>query len=237
MEGFDEPEDDQARSVEYSGGDLMYHQNPVGFEKESANFGTIGRTMVELSNLEWAHDKFVLTVNEKAPDFATSLSKKFPRHLKEKTDFLIHAIAHMPKLKQVPMFGDGTLNLQWLQYQLDELYQFRAALAHGSVLLTEIDDRGTVWKFDRFTRRRSNVYGEQHNSVGDGFLADVCTTADAVGHYINTLTRMLDDKESWERGYKCDLEIRQNHQKIAELVEYGIVESDPFVDALIGSAK
>lgn len=209
----------------------MYHPNPKEFLDSCDQYKSIGGIVVALSNLEFAHDNFVLAVNRSNPKLASKISRKFPRQFRQKTDFVICVIAHSFTLRQTPIFGDGSLDLQWLQYKLDELYELRAAIAHGSILYSKTSDKGTLWRLDRIVSTEKNRWGEQSLEIGTSYLADVWLTTKVLKHYLVRLTRVIENGDSWEADYKIDCEIRANLARSAEWVELGIVESDPFLEA------
>lgn len=204
----------------------MYHSDPQQFAEASSRYAPIGAAVVHLSNLEFAHDSFVLTFHEKNTKDALKISRHFPRHFKDKVDFLIGALAIFPKLRTVPVFWDGTLNLLWLQYQLDELYEVRTKLAHGSIFYSETGEGGTVWRLDRVASSKKRHWGVTSSLMGSSFLADVSETARSLTHYLTSLTMSLEGRFSWEEAYKTDCEIRENHKFLKELAEAGALLPD-----------
>jgi hypothetical protein len=215
---------------------VIYNHDPKEFAAKSARYGVIGRTVVELSNLEFAHDQFILSVNKEWPSLASSLSSAFPRQFKAKTDFLVGAICAAPILRKQPIFGDGGLNLQWLQYQLDELYEVRAAIAHGSISYTETQGDSAVWRLDRVVQgARKGSWRTKSSMIGSEFMADVATTAHELRHYLSSLRDALEGRSDWESKYKSDCEIRGNHRKMKEEVSLGLYEPDPFMESLLST--
>lgn len=203
---------------------MMYHPDPSVFIQESKEFAALGRTQVALSNLEYAHDKFIFEMLEQNKNLALSFSPKFPRHFAKKTDFLISSILAMPKLRREPIFQDGELNLVWLQYQLDELYQIRSIIAHGSVFLTENSNNRVTWTFDRYVNKGKQKWAEESVKISNGYLASVHLTASTLKHFLYRLIRCLDGVSNWERDYQTDKEIRQNEKFFEELIQLGVLD-------------
>lgn len=196
---------------------MIFHPDPSSFIEDSGGYGPIGETLVALSNLEFAHDEFVFEMHNRHHDLCLRFAKKFPRHFKKKTDFLVGAVVNVPKLKQIPIFPTGELNLLWLQYQLDELYEIRSILAHGSIFYSRVTPERITWTFDRFVSKQRNTWTREQVKMSNGFLASVCCTADAIRHYIWHLTRCVEDNSSWEECYQGDKEIRGNRDFFAYL--------------------
>jgi hypothetical protein len=196
----------------------MEHPDPMEFLRSSERYGPIGMAIVYLSNLEYAHDQFIVAVNGQHPELALKMSKRFPRQFNDKVDFLVSSIIYIRHLRRTPIFSDGSLNLQWLQYQLDELYQLRATLAHGSIFQSTRHPNGAVWKLDRYVKRSSEkngLWGEISYEVGSTFLADAILTAQALKHYVLDLTNTLLNENYWEDNYKVQCKIGEN------ITEYG----------------
>ena len=205
---------------------MLYHPDPDSFIASSGEYGALGKAMVSLSNLEFAHDDFVFEMHRSDLDLTMKLSKKFPRQFKEKTDFLINAVANSEKLIQIPIFATGELNLLWLQYQLDELYEIRSIIAHGSIFFSETTPDRITWTFERVVQSEKNVWGPEAIKMSNGYLASVHHTAFFIKHYIVHLTMCLRDDSCWESDYQVDKEIRRNRVSFAELVSTGVVIQD-----------
>jgi len=204
---------------------LLYHPDPTDFIENAGEYGALGKALVALSNLEFAHDEFVFKMHETHRDLSIGLSKQFPRQFKKKTNFLISAVAHVRKLRQVPIFQTGELNLLWLQYQLDELYGFRSMVAHGSVFISESTPHRITWTFERVipVPKEKNTWTREAVKISNGYLASVHYTAAAIKHYFVRLTKCLEDSSCWESEYQTDKKIRQNRRFLAELTAAGIV--------------
>lgn len=202
---------------------MLYHPDPSDFIASSGDYGALGKTMVGLSNLEFAHDQFVFKMHEKNRDLSIALSKRFPRHFEEKTDFLINAVAHVQKLRQVPVFQTGELNLLWLKYQLCELYEIRSILAHGSIFFSESTPDRISWIFERFVKAGRNTWTREAVKISNGYLASVHLTATALKHYFVSLIQCLEGVSSWESDYQNDKEIRRNRKALADLVAEGTI--------------
>ena len=210
---------------------MIYHPNPTKFIEDAGEFGALGKTLVALSNLEFAHDEFVFKMHEENKDFSIRLSKRFPRHFKEKTDFLIHAIVNVPKLRQVPIFQTGKLNLIWLQYQLDELYEIRSILSHGSVVFSEHTPERITWCFERFVSKKRNTWSREAVKISNGYLASVYWSAFAIRFYLWRLTECLDGTSSWEKDYQTDKEIRNNRKFFNQIDWFGsVVDHNKIMD-------
>lgn len=210
---------------------MIYHPNPTSFISSSGEYGALGKALVELSNLEFAHDDFVLNMRRTDPDLAVSISKQFPRHFKEKTNFLINSVANVPRLRQVPIFQTGDLNLLWLQYQLDELYETRSIIAHGSIFFSETTPDRITWTFERVVKKEKRTWGLETIKISNGYLASVHYTASAIRHYLVTLKKCLLGESSWEEIYQSDKEIREGRIYIAELRAFGVFsDSKGFTD-------
>lgn len=205
---------------------MIYHPDPTDFIANSREYGALGKTLVALSNLEFAHDEFVFRMHETYLDLSVGLSKRFPRQFKDKTDFLINAVANLQELRQVPMFHTGELNLLWLQYQLDELYEIRAIIAHGSVFYSETTPDRITWTFERFVKKAANTWSREAVKISNGYLASVYSTALAIKLYLADLTRCLESNFCWEKEYQADKEIRQNRRDLAELTDAGVIFED-----------
>lgn len=205
---------------------MLYHPDPTHFIENSGNYGALGKALVSLSNLEYTHDNFVVKMHKKHRDLSITLSKKFPRHFKEKTDFLINSISNVDKLRKVPIFQDGSLNLLWLQYQLDELYEIRAIVAHGSICISETTPDRITWTFERYVQTEKHTWAPEGVKISNGYLASVHYSASAIEHYIARLTRCLEDTSCWEREYQTDKLIRRNREFFAELLAAGVVIDD-----------
>lgn len=203
---------------------MLFHPNPDSFIAETADYGAFGKAVIDLSNLEYAHDQFVFEVFNWSKDLALGLSNKFPRQFPDKTDFLIAAIAHVPMLRQYPMSALGELDLLWLQDQLDELYEIRAILAHGSVFYSEKQPNRITWRFERHTNLRKHTWGQEAVEMSNGYLASVSYTATYIRHYLLGITRCLAGRDSWEDVYRADKEIRKNNRLFRELEQLGILQ-------------
>jgi hypothetical protein len=214
---------------------VIFHHDPRGYLAASAEYGPIGKAVMELSNLEFAHDQFVVSVNEKDSAFAARIAKDFPRQFRDKTDFLLVVLQEWRQLREIPIFSDGTLNLQWLQYQLDELYDVRAALAHGSLSLVERGDGWARWRLDRWVMiKERGTWTVASTTVGSGFLANVVATARALRRYLLNLVGAIEGTFKWEDAYKADIEIRANRESLRELVDLGAFAAPDWLNALIG---
>lgn len=203
---------------------LIYHPDPTSFIEESEEYGALGKTIVALSNLEFSHDKFVFCVHKNHRDLAVRLTRNFPRQFKDKTDFLINTILQIKKLREVPFYQTGELNLLWLQYQLDEIYEIRSIIAHGSIFLSESTADRVTWQFDRYVRSEKNTYTTESVRISNGYLASVHHTASAIRHYISRLKKHLEDESSWEIEYQADKKIRENRKFIDELFNTGAID-------------
>ncbi len=205
---------------------MIYHPDPTEFIANSGDYGALGKTLVELSSLEFAHDSFVFKMHETNRDLSLSLAKRFPRHFKEKTDFLINAVTGVSKLRQVPIFQTGELNLLWLQYQLDELYGVRSIIAHGSVSLSETTPNRITWTFERFVQKERKNWTREAVKMSNGYLASVHCTASVIRRYLSNLRRCLEGGFCWEEVYQTDKEIRLNRKILAEVAASGVVSAD-----------
>lgn len=211
---------------------MLYHPDPSLFIDNARKFGALGEAMVSLSNLEFAHDNFIFKMHELHRDLTITLSKRFPRHFKEKTDFLVKAVANMPALKQQPIFQSGELSLQWLQYQVDELYDIRSILAHGSIFFSEESPDRITWTFERFVQGSDKGWYPQGVKMSNGYLASVDYTARALRSYLVDLVQCLEGGFCWESHYQADKEIRKNRKFFAELMELGVIpQDDPWIKA------
>ncbi|MFC3529346.1 hypothetical protein ACFOMH_14295 [Paracoccus mangrovi] len=211
---------------------MLYHPDPTIFIENSVEYGALGKAMVSLSNLEFAHDEFVFAMHKTDRDLSIGLSKKFPRHFREKTDFLIDAVFNVSKLRRIPFFATGELNLLWLQYQLDEIYEVRSIIAHGSIFFSESTEDRITWRFDRYVQGQKNTWAPEAVKISNGYLASVHYSASAIKNYIVRLTMCLEDRSCWEKEYQADKEIRQNRKLVAELAAAGvIVDSDGWIRA------
>ena len=211
----------------------MYHQNPEAFVAESSKFGPIGMALVQLSNLEFAHDCFILSYYKNNEELSLSISKNFPRQFREKVDFLISAIANFSILLKIPMFSDGALDLIWLQYQLDELYKVRSKLAHGSIFLTKTHDNGTTWRFDSVETPEKRKWVVTSTYISSTFLADTVKTARGLKQYLNHLKMGIEGEYTWEQTYKTDCEIRGNHRSYQEMVEFGAYPPSDLITSMM----
>ncbi|WP_423206428.1 hypothetical protein E2974_14115 [Paracoccus yeei] len=153
---------------------MIYHPDPTAFIAESGEYGALGKALVSLSNLEFSHDNFVFIMHKTNRDLSLKLSKKFPRHFKEKTSFLINAVANVQKLRKIPVFQTGELNLLWLQYQLDELYEIRSIIAHGSIFISESTPDRITWTFERFVQSKKDTWAPEAVKISNGYLARLC---------------------------------------------------------------
>ncbi len=138
----------------------------------------------------------------------------------------------LPRLRKVPVFGDGTLDLIWLQYQLDELYEMRAVFAHGSIFVTHKSNDLVTWRFDKYTRIDGN-WTVTSTNVDSGFLAHVCKTADVLRSYLWNLREAVTDHFDWEAAYKTDCEIRANHRSFKEMIDFGIYPPCDLTEAML----
>lgn len=205
---------------------MLYHPDPTQFIAKSGDYGALGRAIVALSNLEFAHDNFVFKMHETNHELSLLLSKRFPRHFREKTDFLVNAVANLPKLRTVPIFQNGTLDLLWLQYQLDEIYEVRSIIAHGSIVLSESTPHRITWTLERFVQDQTKAWTRQAVKVSNGYLASVYFSAWLLKRYMLNLTECLENVSCLEQEYQQDKKIRANRKYFAELVSSGIVIDD-----------
>lgn len=202
---------------------LIYHPNPADFIENASEYGALGKTLVALSNLEFSHDQFIFKMREVHHDISVCLSKRFPRQFTEKTNFLIGAVSSVKKLRQVPIFQTGELDLLWLQYQLDELYGIRAIVAHGSVFFSVSTDERITWTFERYVHKGKNTWATEAVNISNGYLASVHNSAFAIKNYFIRLTKCLEGNSSWEEDYQIDKQIRQNRRIIADLLADGTI--------------
>jgi len=212
---------------------VIYHGNPKAFVDSAADYGAIGRALVVLSNLEFSHDQLMLTVSKVHPSLATKLRPTFPRQYRQKVDFLIGLLVELPKLRRIPIIGNS-LNLIWLQYQLDELYEVRNVIAHGSIFYTEKGEGGFSWKFDRVVKGSSGgTWTIASTFIGSSFLADVVNTAMLLKLYLGTLDMAVQDQFDWEKHYKEDCEMRANARVIKEEINAGLYAADDWILQLV----
>ena len=61
---------------------MIYHPDPTEFIAKSFEYGSLGKTLIALSDLEFAHDSFVFKTHETNRDLSIKISKRFPRHFK-----------------------------------------------------------------------------------------------------------------------------------------------------------
>lgn len=205
---------------------MLYHPDPDAFIATSSDYGALGKTLVSLSDLEFTHDEFVFKMHEKYNKLSVSISKTFPRHFKTKTNFLIYSVSNIPKLRQVPIFPNGELNLLWLQYQIDEIYYIRSIIAHGSVFFSESTPDRISWTFERFINDKKNTWSRDAVIISNGYLASVHYTAWALKHYLSRLIMCLEETSNWEQEYQADKDIRKNRILFSELDDLGIIFDD-----------
>jgi hypothetical protein len=212
---------------------MIRHNDAVGFYQKAQRFGPIGQALVSLSDLEYAHDQFVMEVHKRYKDESVRMSMHFPRQFKEKTEFLINSLVLLPQLRKVPIFGDGALNLQWLQLQLDELYDVRTVIAHGSIFLSEEGPEGAVYYLTGYRSAEKGRWADTRYELGTGFLADLVATSDLICHYLADLASAIRGDYDWNREYKDEIEMRENRKNLRELVEFGVLEPDNVMRALL----
>lgn len=205
---------------------MLYHPDPTRFIEQSAEYGALGSAIVQLSNLEFTHDQFIFAMYEKYRDLSLVLSSRFPRHFREKTDFLVNSIANVPELRKIPVFVTGELNLLWVQYQFDELYGIRSMIAHGSVFYSKSTQDRITWKFERYVQKDKRIWAQEAVNISNGFLASVHYSAYELKHYLASLTRCLEGASCWEKDYQADKEVRKGREFFAELVDLGIIFED-----------
>lgn len=201
---------------------MINHPNPANFIESSTEYGALGKTLVALSNLEFTHDEFIFKMHETYLDLSLRLSKKFPRQFDEKTDFLVNAVLNIQKLRRVPIFQTGEMNLLWLQYQLDEIYRFRSNIAHGSIFFSESKENCIYWTFERFTQKKDKIWTRKAVKISNVYLSCVHYTASLLKHYLVRLINCLDESSCWETEYQTDKIIRQNRIILAELFDFGV---------------
>lgn len=180
--------------------------------------------MVALSNLEFAHDSFIFKMHEVHRDLSVGLSNRFPRHFRNKTDFLVEAIASLPKLRTEPVFQTGELNTVWLQYQLDELYGIRSILAHGSISFSESTPDRITWTFRRVVPKEKKTWTQEAVKISNGYLASVHLSGTVLSRYLTRLTLCLEGTSCWEKDYQMDKEIRENRILLSEIAATGVLE-------------
>ena len=211
----------------------MLECNWQAFKRDASNYGTIGKTLLQLSNLEFAHDEFLMAFNERWPEHATNISSTFPRQFKEKTDFLVEAVLRTPLLRTMPIGRDGSLDLSWLQYQLDELYGMRPVLAHGSNSVRHETEAGISWYFFRYEKKGKGHWAKSRTIVGEGHLARMSETARALSSYLHNLRRLIRKEGGWEELYKNDILTRDNRRQLPQLLSDDFLEENPEIAALI----
>lgn len=205
---------------------LIYHPDPTAFIAKSGEYGALGKTSVALSNLEFAHDEFIFSMSKTHRELSRRLSKKFPRQFKEKTDFLVNSVSNISKLRKIPIFQTGELNLLWLQYQLDELYEIRSEIAHGSVFFSESTTDRIVWTFERYVRKQKGTWTREAVKISNGYLASVYYSASLLKNFLVRLKKCLEDVSNFEEEYQKDKEIRRNRRVFAELISFGHIVDD-----------
>ena len=198
------------------------------FELSASNFAVMGYTISEISFLEYQIDCLIVAINEQQPTLATSLNPRFPRDFDNKIDFIIGLIAINPTLKQVPIFGDGSVNLNWLYFQLREIFGARAALVHGKVNVTLEVEGYPLYDMARYTSGKKNEpISITRTEFGAGFLANLVETTNHLSHYFSRLKLTWRGKHDPEEDYQSQKEIAGNWQAIEELAdECGLTLSD-----------
>ena len=202
----------------------MHHPDPDSFAVDSQKFSQIGGIVVGLSRLELAHDELITAIFNRSKTFALAIANTFPRHFEPKTDFVINALISHAPLRQMPIFDDGYLNLAWLQYQLDELYDLRAVLAHGAISYSEEHDTHTVWYLERTVKgSQKGDWCRVRTKVGSRFLADASYTSDAIRKYFGNLKSFIETDFQWETHYQDQKSILKNRAMLKELFDIGAV--------------
>ena len=125
--------------------------------------------------------------------------------------------------------------MQWLQYQLDELYDLRRGFAHGAIAFVELDARGPIYHLEHVVQSEKRAWGRRSIQVGSGFLADICTTAEHLARYFHNLRMKIRGEYSWEKIYKDQCQISESNIYLRELVELNIVAADDFLLEWLGT--
>lgn len=114
----------------------------------------------------------------------------------------------------------------WLQYQLDELYEIRSEIAHGSVFFSESTTDRIVWTFERYVRKQKGTWTREAVKISNGYLASVYYSASLLKNFLVRLKKCLEDVSNFEEEYQKDKEIRRNRRVFAELISFGHIVDD-----------
>ena len=194
------------------------------FENKAKVYAALGCAISEISSLEHRIDGLIVAVNETDPELASNLDSKFPRHFDNKIDFIIGLIAINPKLKRIPIFGNGSLDLQWLDTQLTEIFGARAALSHGEVIVTLDPSGHPIYKMTRYVSgKKAEPIALKHTTMGAGFLADLVETTRHLALYFSTLSLAWKGEYDPEEAYQHQKKIDANWSWLKELaVDRGV---------------
>lgn len=192
--------------------------------RNNEEFAPIGELVVAVSRLEYALDDFLFRFSSRHKDTAESLTKTYPFKIKERIDLVISVLICEPGLRTQPIFSDGFLDLNWLAFALEELFNERNHIAHGASFFHEVDADRTVYHFYRYTRVSKNAYERVQYSISNYGLEHLSKRAHVLRRYFDRLSDYMEGGEGWEQHYKAQAESSDNWRMLAQL---GIAQKHP----------
>ncbi len=180
--------------------------------------------IVAVSRLEFAFDDFLFEFAKRHEKVARDLARTYPFKIRERVDLLIAALIKVRELRTQPIFTDGFMELNWLGYALDELFEERNAIAHGASFFREIRNERIVVHFHRYVRTSRNTYEQTKYIISNVGLAHLTDRAHALRRYLESLHRFLTSGQGWEENYKIQSRVHDNWRMLKKL---GVAKKDP----------
>lgn len=144
---------ESAKSIE-----IRAWRGPLDLSASDKEFySAIGYFTSQVAGLEFLLDECIFLIARKCRRLAHSLSKKIPFKMKEKIDFLIWTLVSIPKLREIGD-SDGFLNLNFIGYAFEELWDFRNYCIHGNIGFINIGEDNFMFRSSRYSR------ADGHNS-------------------------------------------------------------------------
>ncbi len=170
-----------------------------------------------VSRLEFAIDDFLFGFSESYEQVARALTRTYPFKMSERVDLLISILIEVKELRTQPIFFDGFLDLNWLGFALDELFEERNSIAHGASFFRETRDDRTLFHFYRYSREAKNRYQRVEYRISNYGLAHLTERAHVLRRYLENLLRFIQLGEGWEQDYKVQAEICDNWYLLEKL--------------------
>lgn len=178
---------------------LEAKHGPLDFnESEKEYYAMIGKFLSDISRLEFQIDNFVFDYVHKRPSEWRSFAeierksvsgeridlKRYPQQTDSKIHFFICTFLYSRDMLQLGDL-DGYLDLNAIGYMLEEVFQFRNFLIHGSLSGISSNSDRIVFRYKKYTRVN------RHEAKGDDGVPFVVETRDFSSIYLENILRNI----------------------------------------------